>query len=118
MFLAFLIAAQLPAAPSLDRIDLNEVQVVEQLIETTNRQLVMQRGLKAQMVAFRKHKDAFFEGDQSKERAKQMVTVAHSILMQLKDHHLDHLFSDDYMEELNLFSSIATKKSARGHQVR
>lgn len=87
----------------------DEVAAVEHLIQITSIQLEKQKELKALMLEFREQQDTFFQGDQSKAHASKMVGTAHKILEMIKQSRIQHLFSSEYLEELALFSSIASK---------
>lgn len=89
----------------------DEVKAVDHLIASTAEKLEQQKELKKLMTLFREHEERFFQGDQSKEHSLKMVNCARQILELVKNAHLEHLFSSEYIEELALFSSIAGKKT-------
>src|SRR5690349_16865385 len=85
----------------------NEVFAMDQLVRNTAYQLEVQREMLQLMLDFRKQKDAFAKGNQSKAHAAHMVRTARLIYESITAHHLQHLFSQEYIEELVFFSSIA-----------
>jgi len=91
--------------------DVNEIQVVDDLIALTEAQLVVQKQVKELMIEFKKHRDLFEKGDQTKNQAYLMVKMASQLLGVIKDNHLQQIFSLPYMEELTFFSSIAGKNA-------
>jgi hypothetical protein len=91
----------------------DEIAVVQRLIQTTEEQLRIQEHLKELMVQFKKLKEAFIQGDQNKKTASSMVRTAREILEIITSQHLEFHFSQDYLDELTLFSSIAGKNGIK-----
>ncbi len=87
----------------------DELKIVDQLIETTKRQLETQKHLKDLMIQFRDQKESFVQGNQTKEHAGKMVRTARQIYEIITANHLEFLFPKDYLDELTFFSSIAGK---------
>lgn len=93
--------------------DEDEVAAVERIIHTTEDQLKVQQRLKDLMITFKKQKEAFIQGDQSKKTASAMVRTAREILQIITNQHLQFHFSKDYLDELTVFSSIAGKNGIK-----
>jgi hypothetical protein len=91
----------------------DEVLAIDRLITATKEQLALQVRLKELMVDFKKQKETFIQGEQTKQHAGRMVRTARSILEIISDQHLQYLFSVDYMQELSMFSSIAGKNGIK-----
>ncbi len=91
----------------------DEVAAVDRLIQTTEDQLRMQQHLKDLMIQFKKYKEAFIQGDQTKKNASAMVRTAREILDIITSQHLQFHFSKDYLDELTVFSSIAGKNGIK-----
>jgi hypothetical protein len=89
----------------------DEVETLQHLIALTEHQLTVQKQLRNLMTDFKKQKDRFFKGDQSRKHSLKMVKTARNILQIVTESHLQHLYSSEYMEELTLFSSIAGKNT-------
>lgn len=89
----------------------DEIEVLDQLIAATDRKAVAQKKLRNVMIDFKKQKERFFKGDQTKKHSFLMVKTASQILRVIQENHLQHLFASDYLEELALFSSIAEKQN-------
>ncbi len=87
-----------------------EQLILNDLISATERQLVLQKELKALINEFQAQQDLFYKGPQTKELATQMVKTASTILKIAEENHYIHLFSPFFVEELKLFSGIAKKK--------
>jgi septal ring factor EnvC (AmiA/AmiB activator) len=93
--------------------DEDEVAAVSRLIQTTEEQLQLQQQLKEMMIQFKKLKESFVQGDQTKKTASAMVRTARQILEMITNQHLQFHFSKDYLDELTLFSSIAGKNGIK-----
>lgn len=92
----------------------DEVAMMRQLITTTEQQLEMQRELLEWMLTFREQKQAFSSGNENKAHVRAMVQNARRLFESLAEKHLQHLFSREYLDELQFFSSIAGKNKIRG----
>ena len=99
--------AEMTEILSLPRED--EVAAMDHLIEVTEKQAKIQKELRILMVQFKEHQEVFFKGEQTKQRAYQMVMTASQILAMISEHHMQHLFASEYLQELAMCSSIAGK---------
>lgn len=88
-----------------------EQVVLNDLIASTERQLVIQKELKVLINEFQAQQDLFYKGPQTKELASKMVQTASTILKMAEENHYLHLFSPFFVEELKLFAGIAKKKA-------
>ena len=89
----------------------DEVACLERLIEINESRLAMQKEIRDRMKLFKEQKNAFILGNQTQKHSFSMVSNARNILGNLKQEHLVYLFSQDYLEELMFFSSIAGKST-------
>ena len=87
----------------------DEIKTVEQLIDTTARQLESQKHLRELMLQFKKQREEFIQGNETKAHAGRMVRTARQIYEMIAANHLEHLFAKDYLDELTFFASIAGK---------
>lgn len=87
-----------------------DLQTLDDLIASTERQLIVHKELRALIAEFYKQQDLFHESSQTKELASQMVLTASTILRIAEEHHLIYLFTPFFVEELKFFSNIAKKK--------
>lgn len=92
-----------------------ELKILDDLIATSERQLVLQKKLRTLIVEFHLQQDLFYEGSENdqktKELASKMVDTAGQILQTSEDHHYIHLFPAFFIEELKLFANISKKKT-------
>jgi ribosomal protein L28 len=95
-------------APSLE---INAVEVLEQSIERTQKNLETQKKIKDLLVELNSLKKRFVKNETSKEEAWRMVKVSANVLKLIENDHLEHLFSVEFLEELKVFSTYATKTS-------
>ena len=98
-----LIQASLPLSEE------DEVKIVEELIASTATQLEMEKHLKEMMLQYKKLREEFVQGNQTRNHAGRMVRTARQIYETISANHLEHLFAKDYLDELSFFSSIAGK---------
>jgi hypothetical protein len=94
---------------SLSLIAEDELKTLDQLISSTEAQLETQKQLKLLMLQFKKQREDFVQGNQTKSHASRMVRTARQIYEMITSNHIEHLFAKDYVEELTFFSSIAGK---------
>jgi hypothetical protein len=87
----------------------DEMKIIDQLISATSRQLDMQKQMKELMLQFKRQREDFIQGNQTKSHAGKMVRTARQIYEMITSNHLEHLFAKDYLDELTFFSSIAGK---------
>ena len=85
--------------------------ILNDLIATTERQLVIQKELKVLIAEFQAQQDLFYKGPQTKELASKMVQTASTILKMSEENHFLHLYPPFFVEELKLFAGIAKKKA-------
>ena len=88
-----------------------EIYAVTHLIEATKKNLDSQLALKEKMQRFIEQKEKFRLGEHTKNLAFLMVQNASEIRSIIAEHHLEYLFTSQYLEELAFFSLIAHKKT-------
>ncbi len=88
-----------------------DLQTIDLLIASTERQLSTHKQLHALMLEFQKQQDQFMESEQTKELASRMVQTATKILNIAEEHQLIYLFTPFYVEELKFFAGISKKKT-------
>ena len=91
----------------------DEVKTIDQLIVATTQQLESQKQLKELMLQFKKQREEFVQGNQTKSHAGRMVRTARQIYEMITLNHIEHLFAKDYLDELSFFASIAGKSSLK-----
>lgn len=103
-------APVLPAAIEHSDPIANELQTLDRLINATQTSLEKQRELKSAIADYQKLQELYLKNDQDRELLFRMVKSAHKILNEIKENHLLHVFSPDFISELTLFSQVASKK--------
>lgn len=92
-----------------------EVKILDDLIATSERQIVLQKNLRSLILEFHTQQDLFYQGlendQKTKELASKMVSTAQTILKTSEENHYLHLFPPFFVEELKLFANIAKKQS-------
>ena len=91
----------------------DEIKMIDQLIHVTAQQLEKQKQMKELMLQFKKQREEFIQGNQTKAHAGKMVRTARQIYEMIMSDHLEHLFAKDYLDELTFFSSIAGKTAVK-----
>jgi hypothetical protein len=87
----------------------DEIKIIDQLISATTTQLETQKQIRDLMFQFKKEREEFVQGNQSKAQAAKLVKTARQISELIAANHIEHLFAKDYLNELTFFSSIAGK---------
>lgn len=92
-----------------------ELKILDELIATSERQLSIQKELKALINDFYAQQELFYQGpekgQQTKELASKMVKTAVTILAMAENNHYLHLFPPFFVEELRRFAGIAKKNT-------
>ncbi len=89
----------------------DELLTLDRMISLTEKQQIAQKKLKILINEIRRNKEIFMKGDQSKLHAFYMIRDARESLQLIRQHHLEHLFSSDFMDELALLAQIGSKAS-------
>jgi hypothetical protein len=89
----------------------DEQRVINELIATTERQLEIQKQLKILIVSFDAQQERFYQGEETKELASDMVETASKILKMAEENQLLHIFPPFFIEELKLFEGIGKKNT-------
>jgi hypothetical protein len=92
-----------------------ELKILDDLIATSERQLAIQKELKALIVEFHTQQDLFCDGPEkgqkTKELASQMVDTAMKIQQMAADNHYLHLLPPFFFEELKRFANVGKKQT-------
>jgi len=103
--LAFLLSF-LFAAPQ------DELLVIEELIQTTKKNLDSQQKLHTLVVEFNQSREAFIANPDSGRLATALVKQAMRLYNYLQKEHVTHLFSSDFLSELAFYNQVG-KQIAR-----
>ena len=92
-----------------------ELKILDDVIATSERQLALQKQLRALIVEFHEQQDLFYQGSnddkKTKDLASTMVSTAQQILKSSEENHYLHLFPLFFVEELKLFAQMGKKKT-------
>ncbi len=91
----------------------DEIKTIDQMIVATTKQLEAQKQMRELMLQYKKQREEFVQGNQSKSHASKLVRTARQISEMIASNHIEHLFAKDYLDELTFFSSIAGKTAIR-----
>jgi|ERR1700733_3802883 len=84
----------------------DELLVIEQLIETTKKNLDTQQELLKMTLEFNQAREAFISDPESSRLATTLVKRAMRLRSHLEKEHLIHLFSSEFLEELAFYDRV------------
>ncbi|MDN3506060.1 MAG: hypothetical protein P0S96_02400 [Simkaniaceae bacterium] len=87
----------------------DELVTIERIIFLTEKQLKAQKKIKILIQEIQHNKEMFMKSEESKLHAEYMVQASKNALHLIRTHHLYHLFSSDFMEDLAIYSAIGSK---------
>jgi|GEM_PF-3266983 len=85
------------------------VEVVKQLIETTEKSLEDQRRLLGYLEEFYKARELFVADSNNTKAGAALVRAAMRINRELTEEHLAHLFSSEFLEEVRFFNQVGDR---------
>jgi len=98
-----------------ERIDVepqeDELIAINRIISLTQKQQEAQLELKKSLIQLKEAREMFLKADGSKLHAIYMMRAAKVALPIIKTYHLDHLFTDDFMEELTILAQLGKNKA-------
>ena len=100
LLVTLLLFSPLFAAPQ------DEISVLEELIDTTKKNLEGQQALLKILFEFKEARDAFIQDPDSNRLATTLVKRAMRLQKQVEQEHLSHLFSADFLMELTFYNQI------------
>lgn len=86
--------------------------MIEQLIETTQKNLRNQEALLCALNDYHKARDAYLIDPDSSKRATLLVKKAMRLQSYLSQEHLGHLFAPDFLTELSFYNQVGKQKLA------
>ena len=107
ILIALFLFASLLAAPQ------DEILVIEQLIETTKKNLDSQERLLKSIQEFNQAREAFLSDLDNGRLATRLVKMAMQLHNYLEKEHLTHLFSSDFLQELTFYNQVGKQQLAR-----
>lgn len=87
----------------------DEVNLLNNLIDVTKKNLDNQIQLKALLVDYIQIKDQYMQNTDDKQLSYRMVQKAYVLLDKIKEDYLTQLFDQEFMSELTFFASIGAK---------
>lgn len=86
-----------------------EIEVLQDLISVTQKSLNAQKELLTALVKFKVARNAFVEEPTSRKLATILVKTAMVVYKKIEEEHLAHLFSSDFLTEIQFFNQLGTK---------
>lgn len=86
-----------------------ELEVMEELIQATQKSLKFQKNLFLSLIAFKEARASFVEDPTSRKKASVLVKAAKCVQKELEQDHLTHLFSPDFLHEIQFFNQLGTE---------
>lgn len=105
---ASLNAAEMPVSKDPQKVVIQELEHLTILIELTERNLQIQKSLKDKITGYQAIQSSYLT-TKNKELRYDLVKAADEILGMIKEAHLTHLFSPDFLGELTLLANFANK---------
>lgn len=84
----------------------DEILVIEELIDTTKKNLDSQQKLHTMIVEFKQAREAFIANPDSGKLATKLVRQAMRLQNYLQKEHVSHLFSSDFLQELAFYNQV------------
>lgn len=86
-----------------------EVEIVEGLIKLSERTVETQKNLRTLLIDYQKENKNYVEHPDDKEALFKTAKLALRVSQVIQENHLEHLFTQEFMSELNLFAQIGKK---------
>ena len=88
----------------------NEIDVLNTLINATEKNLTKQKKMKDLVLEYQKALAFYLKNSSDKEAVLRVAYVAEKLLADIQEGHLIDSFNPDFISELTIFSQIAAKK--------
>lgn len=105
-------AGSMQAAPAQDPAALfpSELATLDQLIAVTQRNVEAQRLLRCQLIDYQQLQTRYLRNPDDKDVLFRLIKTAQKAMNTIKNEELTHLFSSEFLSELNLFAQIGSKR--------
>ncbi len=87
-----------------------ELEVIDSLILSTKTSLALQEKIRIQLIEYQKINKAFIQNPNDTDSLFRTIKSADLLFHNIQDAHLSQNFSPEFLNELTLFSQIASKK--------
>lgn len=104
-------AIDIPQISSVSSNVNNELDSLNTLISATKQNLDNEMALKKQVESYQKLQQLYLKNADDKELLFQMVKAAYRLQETIKSYHLEHTFSKEFLNELNVFAQVANKRA-------
>lgn len=111
-FFAFAVNPTTSELPNFNHLNQNpkqELALIDNLIEVTEKNLTRQRKLKREINEYIALQERYMKNTNDKDLGYQLVKAAKDVLEGIKDQNLTQVFDAQFMSELSFFSNIAEK---------
>ena len=99
-----------PRSNDPSTITANDLVMLDNLIEATQKSIENQKILRQQIKDYQKLQLQYLNNSQDNELLYRMVKSAYAISNTIKENHLTQAFSPEFMSEINLFAQVASKR--------
>ena len=86
-----------------------EVEMIDQLILVTQKNLERQKQLRSEIAEYLDLQARYSENTEDKELSVKLVRKAKQVLEGIQNQHLTHAFDQEFISELSFFAGIAQK---------
>lgn len=100
------VTLDLPMPEDLEIRPHDELQIVNDLVAITEKNLATQKEFQALLKENRLKQGHFMRLKDSTPLAPDMIRLSKALLRKIHEHHLTGLFGDDFIHELTLFSQL------------
>lgn len=107
-FFAIVQAETTPRAPS-ETVN-NEIDTIDLLITTTEQSLENQKKLRASIAEYQALEKQYIDSQDDVELLYKVIKAAKRTLDSIKANHLTYNFDSKFIEELNVFAQVGSKK--------
>lgn len=108
-FAMFAADEKIPNIPSKPAVN-SELSRLDDLIAATQKGLDQQKALRDVLVKYQEAQKTYLSSGEDTEYLYQMIVLAHRAQKIIQDNHLSQVFSQDFLNELNLFAQMANKR--------
>lgn len=86
-----------------------EIEIVEGLIKLSERNVETQKNLRTLLLDYQVANKNYVQNPEDKDALFKTAKLALKTSQIIQENHLEHLFTQEFMSELNLFAQIAKK---------
>lgn len=87
-----------------------DLLLLDHFIQATGETLEASRQLREKISAYFQLQQIYLQDPSNKDTAYHMVKTARLIMEEIEEHHLNQIFTPDFMNELSFFSELSKKR--------